>query len=134
MLEILILVALTNRIGKIVEAKGYKSAKYKWSTVGLWFGGEIVGAFIGALLTNGDSDATCLLYIIALIGAAIGAAIANSIATKLEPLPGYPKAPELAGQTNNSSQKLQELKKMLDDGLINAEEYETKKADILSKM
>jgi hypothetical protein len=94
MLEILFLVFLTNRIGKTVETKGYKSGKYKWITIGLWFGGEIVGALIGAALTGGDESAVGLLYIIALLGAIVGAVIAFVIANSLEPQPGSPKSAE----------------------------------------
>jgi hypothetical protein len=112
----------------IVETKGYKSGKYKWMTVGLWFGGEI----IGAIITGGDESLTCLLYIIALLGAAAGAAIANSIANRLEPLPGYPKLPETANQTD-SDPKIQEQKKMSDNGLITSEEYEAKKEEVLPR-
>ena len=50
-----------------------------------------MGALIGVLLTGGEELGQCLLYIIALSGAAVGAAIANSIANNLEPLPGSPK-------------------------------------------
>src|SRR5215212_8260846 len=92
MLEILVLIGLTSRIGKIVEAKGHKSGKYKWMTVGLWFGGEIVGAIIGSLITAGDQSASCALYIIALLGAAVGAWIASSIANNL-PVVGPSLAP-----------------------------------------
>ena len=106
MLEILVLIGLTNHIGKTIEAKGHKSAKYKWMTVGLWFGGEIVGAFIGTLITGGDDSGRCLLYIIALSGAAVGAAIANSIANNLEPLPGSFKPPELSEEPGSAQELL----------------------------
>jgi uncharacterized membrane protein YeaQ/YmgE (transglycosylase-associated protein family) len=92
MIEILVLIALTNRIGKTVEAKGYKSGKYKWITIGLWFGGEIVGAVIGSALTGGDESAIGVLYLVALLGAVIGALIAFLIASNLEPQPGSPKS------------------------------------------
>jgi hypothetical protein len=36
--------------------------------------------------------------------------------------------------TEDTQQKLQSLKKMLDEGLISQTDYESKKADILSKM
>ena len=107
MLELLILIGLTSSIGKTVEAKGHKSGKYKWMTVGLWFGGEIVGVVIGAvigtLLTGGDDSVTCITYIVGLAGAAVGAAIANSIAKNLEPMPGYPITP---GSANLSGRDL----------------------------
>jgi hypothetical protein len=92
MLEILILIGLTNIIGKIVEAKGYRSGKYKWTTVGLWVGGEIVGAFIGTLLTGGRESAIWV-YVIALAGAAAGAWIAYSIANNLSSINTNSAAP-----------------------------------------
>ena|SRR5688572_23697552 len=67
MLEILILISLTSKIGAIVEQKGYQSGGYKWSAVAWWFGGE------GGLP----------MYIIGLVGAAIGASIAHSTANNL---------------------------------------------------
>jgi hypothetical protein len=97
MLEVLVLIALTNYIGKIVEAKGHKSSGYKWGAVGLWFGGEIGGVVLGTLLTGGSSDAQCVVYLVALLGAAVGAFVAVTIAKNAEPLPGYPKQPTLSG-------------------------------------
>jgi hypothetical protein len=92
MLEILILVALTSRVGKIVEAKGLKSGGYKWGAVGLWIGGEIAGAVIGGIImAMTNSDFQCLTYLVALLGAAIGAWVAITIAKDAEPMPGYPK-------------------------------------------
>jgi tetratricopeptide (TPR) repeat protein len=137
MLEILVLIGLTNRIGKIVEAKGYKSGKYKWMTVGLWFGGEIVGAIIGALIMGGDQSGSCALYVIALLGAAAGAGIANSIASNLPVISpslvpstssGVPIAPE------DDTQKLKKLKEIFEAGLITAQEYEAQKAEILARL
>jgi hypothetical protein len=91
MIEILVLIAFTGHIGKVVEAKGYKSGKYKAYAVGLWFGGELIGAILGSFFLSSAGDSTrCGAYIFALIGAAIGAFIANSIAGNLEPMPGYP--------------------------------------------
>jgi hypothetical protein len=83
MLEILLLTALTRQIGGIVEQKGYKSGSYKILTVVLWFGGEILGAIIGAIMTAGEESAQCLIYLVALVGAAAGAGIAYSIANNL---------------------------------------------------
>jgi len=137
MLEIIVLIGLTSQIGKIVEAKGYKSGKYKWMTVGLWFGGELVGAIIGSLITGGDESANCLLYIIALVGAAAGAGIANSIANKLPVigpslLPGASTATAIAQEDH--AQKLKKLKEIFDAGLITDQEYEAQKAAILSRL
>lgn len=92
MLEILILIALTSRVGKIVEAKGLASGGYKWGAVGLWIGGEIAGAFIGGIIVAmTNSDVNCIAYLVALLGAGIGAWVAVTIAKDAEPMPGYPK-------------------------------------------
>ena len=102
MLEILALLALTKRIGNIVESKGHKATKYKWMTVGLWFGGEIVGVILGAIIAGGSDSAQCLIYVVALIGAAIGAAIAYSIANNVKPATGYPEPPAPTATTGTT--------------------------------
>jgi hypothetical protein len=86
MLEILALLVLTKRIGKIVEEKGRKSGGYKILMVGLWFGGEIVGLILGTVIAGGDPSAKWLPYLIALLGAVIGAGIAYAIANGLSPV------------------------------------------------
>jgi len=83
MLEILALIGLTKTIGKIVEGKGYKSGGYKLLTVLMWFGGEILGAIIGAMVAEGGESAQCLTYLFALAGAGLGAFGAYSIANSL---------------------------------------------------
>lgn len=105
MLEIIALIALTGYIGRTVEAKGHKSGMYKWMTVGLWFGGEIVGLILGVLITGGSPDGQCLMYIIALLGAAAGAITATVIANNVQPAPGFPKTPVVASPPE-SPQKL----------------------------
>lgn len=85
MLEILLLWALTRRIGAIVEKKGRKSGWYKVLTVVLWFGGEFVGAILGLIVVGGDESARCLAYIVALVGATIGAGVSFLIANSLSP-------------------------------------------------
>lgn len=80
MLEILALLALTKKIGAIAETKGRKAGGYKFLTVILWFGGELVGALIGSAIGNGD---TCATYAVAIAGAAIGAGIAYLITNGL---------------------------------------------------
>jgi hypothetical protein len=128
MLEIIVLVALTNHIGRIVEAKGYRSGKYKWMTVGLWFGGEIVGAIMGSFMTGSESG-TCVRYIIALLGAAAGAVIANSIANNLQAMPGYPLPSE---GTNQSGKELATKQSQLErEAPINAVESEQQRVERL---
>jgi hypothetical protein len=92
MLEILFIIALTSRVGRIVEAKGLASGGYKWGAVGLWFGGEIAGVVVGSiLLAITDININCLAYLAALLGAGIGAWVAITIAKDAEPMPGYPR-------------------------------------------
>jgi len=85
MLEILALWALTRQIGKLVEQKGHKSGWYKVLTVVLWFGGEIVGAILGVIVTGASESSQCLIYLFALVGAAAGAGVAYLIAISLSP-------------------------------------------------
>jgi hypothetical protein len=97
MLEILALILLTKEIGKIVEAKGHKSGKFKWMTVGLWLGGEITGMVVGmflAMLLGGDESTQCIIYIIALLGAVLGAGTAYLIAKNIQPV-------QISPSTNN---------------------------------
>ncbi len=81
MLEILFLIHLSKKIGKIVEAKGRKPGGYKAMLVAFWFGGEIVGLLIGGAMV-GESIG---IYLIALIGAGVGAAVSFGIANNLAP-------------------------------------------------
>jgi MFS-type transporter involved in bile tolerance (Atg22 family) len=82
MIEILLLVALTRKIGRICEEKGRRAGGFKALTVVLWFGGEIVGAVIAA--ASGVEDLG--VYLFALIGAAVGAGISVLIANNLTPV------------------------------------------------
>jgi len=91
MLEILFLIYLSKKIGKIVEAKGRKPGGYKAMLVAFWFGGEIIGFIIGGAAV-GESIG---MYLIALIGAGIGAAVAFGIANNLAP--ERPESPSQAG-------------------------------------
>jgi hypothetical protein len=144
MLEIFALIALTGRIGNIVEAKGYKSLNYKALAVALWLGGEIVGAILGAIMAGGNESARCFIYGMALIGAGVGAWIAYSTANNL-PTVGPSLAPGPSASANvptaagsapqgDPVPKLAKLKEMQDAGLISEQEYETQKAKILSKL
>lgn len=92
MLEIILLIFLTRRIGNILEAKGRKSGWYKLLTVLLWFGGEIIGAIIGVVIVHLSQLSEGFVYLFALIGAAIGAAVAFIIA-KAVPAPVHYSPP-----------------------------------------
>ena len=77
MLEVLVLISLTNNIGRMVEQKGYQSSGYKWGTVAWWFCGEILGVIIGMVITGGEQGLP--VYIIALIGTGIAYSNANNL-------------------------------------------------------
>jgi hypothetical protein len=79
LLEILLLIHLSKKIGKIVQAKGRKPGGFKAMLVAFWFGGEILGLVIGmSALGEGIG-----MYLVALVGAGIGAAVAFGIANNL---------------------------------------------------
>lgn len=134
MLEILVLISLTSKIGTIVEQKGYQSSGYKWGAVAWWFGGEILGVIIGTVITGGEQGLP--VYIIALIGAAIGASIAYSNANNLPEIgpPITPKAAVAGSAQEDSVTKMGKLKEMHDTGLITDQEFETQKAEVLSRV
>ncbi|MHB1571842.1 MAG: hypothetical protein ACYC0H_21920 [Solirubrobacteraceae bacterium] len=96
MLEIIILVTLAKKIGAIVEAKGRKKGRYQFMLVVFWFGGEIFGAIVGAIISEialeNEGPGQLLAYAFAILCAILGVVIAFLIAKNLEPL----NAPELA--------------------------------------
>ena len=68
MLEIILLVTFTRRIAVIAAQKGQKEGRWKLYVVLAWFGGEILGAFIGVALMG----AVNYVYLIPAYGLAIG--------------------------------------------------------------
>jgi hypothetical protein len=98
MLEIIALFTLTRRIGEIIKQKNRKSGWYKFMTVLLWFGCEIIGGIIGGIIVGLTDSPDGVIYLIALAGAAVGAGIAYTIAKALPPLApemGQPPPPPL---------------------------------------
>jgi zinc transporter ZupT len=93
MIEILLLIALTRRVGHILKDKGRKSGWYKLLTVVLWFGGEIVGAIIGVVIAQVTGAGQALVYLVALIGAGAGAAVAFMLAKSVPPAATYGQPP-----------------------------------------
>ena len=97
MLEIVALIFLTRKVGEIVESKNRKAGWYKFMTVALWIGFEVVGAIIGGVYValSGASDA--FSYLFALVGAACGAGlsfiIAKSLPVRTEALAQPPPPP-----------------------------------------
>jgi len=90
MLEIILLVYLCGRIGRIVEPKGHRSGWYKFFLVISWFGGEFAGGLFAALilaLLAGDNEPSLgMVYLFALGGAIVGVVIVFQIAKRLPDL------------------------------------------------
>ena len=76
MIEILFLMYFSGKIAGIVKPKGYSPGIYQFLTYVFWFGGELLGAMVGASVTKGFS-----VYGFALAGAVIGAIAIYAIAS-----------------------------------------------------
>ena len=91
MLEIIILIVLAKNIGKKVAEKGHKKFPYQLLVVALWFGGEILGGVLGAVIEiaagEGQEPTLILDDFFGLAGAILGAVIAFAVAGRLEPVP-----------------------------------------------
>jgi hypothetical protein len=83
MLEIIMLIILSKRIGNIAESKGLQGGAYKALLVGLWIVGEILGIVAYAAL---DGDSTLFLLMMSFAGAGIGGAIAFAVANNAKPV------------------------------------------------
>jgi MFS family permease len=81
MLEIILIISLSKKIGTIAENKGHKKGGYIALFVILWILGEIIGAIAGVAITGDDGFG---FYIFAIIGAAIGALIAFVVTNNLQ--------------------------------------------------
>jgi hypothetical protein len=94
MLEIILLVFWTKKIGAMCLQKGRKAGGYKALAVLLWFGGEIMGAIIGVASTSGGQEEPALaVYGFALVGAAVGTGITYAIVSNLSALPAATDTP-----------------------------------------
>ena len=92
MLEIILLIVLTRRIGEIVEAKGRRGGWYKLLTVVLWIGCEIIGGIIGGIVAATTGSGNLFIYLSALLGAAVGAGLSFVVAKSVTPL-AYDRPP-----------------------------------------
>ena len=84
MLEILIVIALCTKMGKMLRAKGRKPLMMQITLVVMWIAGEFIAGFIAGVLhvlRNGqNAEMGFGVYVCAIVGAAIGAGIAFLIA------------------------------------------------------
>lgn len=90
MLEIIIVVLVSKKIAAMVKEKGRSAGGYVTLFVLLWFGGEIVGAIVGAMMTGGQNAGAggidMAVYVFALVGAAVGGITGFAIASMVSPL------------------------------------------------
>ncbi len=90
MIELIALVLLVLRVGKILEAKGRKALHYQILTVALWFGGELLGAIVGfaiiVIIDPHDLVVFVLIVICVLSGAAAGGLASYLIARRVPPI------------------------------------------------
>ncbi len=93
MLEIILLIGLTKKIGRILEEKGRKSGWFKVLAVALWIGGEIIGAVVGAAVGQISGLGLGAAYMLALLGAACGALAAYLIAKSARPVENFGPPP-----------------------------------------
>jgi hypothetical protein len=100
MLEIFLIIAVSKKISAMMTQKGRNPTGYVILFIALWFGGEIVGGILGAIVTilmdrramEGDG-LMCGAYVLALIGAAIGGTIGYVIASSASDL-SPPRVPD----------------------------------------
>lgn len=81
MLEIFMLFTLGRNIANKARRKGQSGAAAVLILLALWFGGEIFGAIVGAVLSGGKD--ILVAYIGAIFGAIIGACIAFTIVSSM---------------------------------------------------
>ena len=65
MLEIIILIFLTKKIGGIAVTKGLPPGRWKLYTVLSWIAAEFIGVLIGVLIFGADNLVSCFLLAIA---------------------------------------------------------------------
>lgn len=90
MLEIVAIIALSNRISRIVREKGLSPAKYIVIAILLWISFEFIGAVFGYLVlgedsTSGGGGLNLWVYPFAIAGAAVGAFLGYYFAKRATP-------------------------------------------------
>ena len=64
MLEIILLIFLTRKIGTLAETKGLPAKRWKLYLVLAWIGGELLGAVIAVMIFGPDNLFSCFLIAI----------------------------------------------------------------------
>ena len=104
MLEIICLIWLWSVNGKHAIERGQNPKKYRALTLGLWFGLEFTGTFVGAWLMqllNAGDNAFYGAYFFGIIGAAIGGFTSYWVAKKA-PMGNYRPEDQPNGWNNQS--------------------------------
>lgn len=104
MLEIICLIWLWRVNGKHAIERGQNPKKYRALTLGLWFGLEFTGTFVGAWLMqllNAGDNAFYGAYFFGIIGAAIGGFTSYWVAKKA-PMGNYRPEDQPNGWNNQS--------------------------------
>jgi hypothetical protein len=87
MLEILVIIGLSRKIAATCKEKGRSAVGWIVMFIGLWFGGEVIGAIVGTIgglaASGGEEPGFLIPWICGLLGAACGAAIAFAIVNGL---------------------------------------------------
>lgn len=78
MCEIICLIGLWKLLGNAAEEKGRPAIWFQLMGIGLWFGGEIVGAVVGVVFSGGSQ---LTAYMFALGGAVVGAGVSFLVVT-----------------------------------------------------
>jgi hypothetical protein len=88
-LELIVLIMLCRSIGKKVRAKGRAPLGYQMLLLAMWFGGEVGGGILGAMVsvvTRNEESAFLMAYGIAVIAAIAGVTITFVIVNNLSSL------------------------------------------------
>ena len=104
MLEIICLIWLWRVNGKHAIERGQNPKKYRALTLGLWFGLEFTGTFVGVWLMqllNAGDNAFYGAYVLGIIGAAIGGFTSYWVAKKA-PMGNYRPEDQQNGWNNQS--------------------------------
>lgn len=77
MIEIILIILISNRIAGIAEEKGYSKGLWRFFAILSWVICEFIGAIIGFIVMG--LDAGFIVYIFAIIGAILGVFIVKKI-------------------------------------------------------